>query len=859
MNDSQDWQTAVRMHLRGVALPAEREAEIVDELAQDLEQRYDELIHEGLDAQSAREKVLAELVHGRRLSANLARVEAAPHARVPDGLNHQPGARGLAIWLWLEGVRQDLRYAVRNLRREPGVTMVALLTLGLSIGFTTSLFAAFNSIMWRPWNVADPMRVVAIVDANYLPDFSLADYSQLSRTTKAFSGIIATRCIEGLNAGCTLTIDDSKVRADFATPNYFQVLGVSIRGSGFVAEGTESAPALVVISHAMWQGRFAGSSDVVGQQIRLDDVPFTVAGVAPAGFYGTGMDRTDVWLPLASMKLLRPDQVFQPDRVVALAGRLAPGVSREQARAEVEAIVRSMRAARPETLRGVRLIESTFFANPRKRSAAYPVFALMVVGVLLIMALACANVGNLLLARAAARRREIAVRLAIGASRGRIVRQLLTESLALAAGSGVIGLAIAAKLPSVVMQALARGPVSFPLDLDVRLVGVTILLVLLTCVGFGMAPALHGSRERISMTLASRNGLTAGRLPLRTILLSVQVGIGVLLLISASLMAQGVLHLTTLDPGIAVDGLSVVTFTLPASTSTQRTYAFAAAILLRHDLAGGRPAAFASSAPFESSDQLWVDARIPGATESEPVIAVGVSNEYFSVLRVPLVAGRLLDLGDDRRSAVVVNETLARMFWPNRNALGQVLTAEGDHQIVGVVKDTRTYYGNIERAMPTLYKPATPQGMPRLIARGMNSRQLDAIKAQARALDPRVRVTVDSLNAARDRLLGGSRTGAALAGTLGVLAVTFAAIGMFSVFAYTVQQRTQEIGIRMALGANSFQVLATVIGESAAPIAIGLCTGGVAAVAAGRLLRSLILASALSIRRLTCLRWRSWL
>jgi putative ABC transport system permease protein len=189
---------------------------------------------------------------------------------------------------------------------------------------------------------------------------------------------------------------------------------------------------------------------------------------------------------------------------------------------------------------------------------------------------------------------------------------------------------------------------------------------------------------------------------------------------------------------------------------------------------------------------------------------------------------------------VVVNETLARMFWPNGNALGQVLTAEGDHQIVGVVKDTRTYYGNIERAMPTLYRPATPQGMPRLIARGMNSRQLDAIQAQATALDPRVRVTVDSLNAARDRLLGGSRTGAAVAGTLGVLAVTFAAIGMFSVFAYTVQQRTQEIGIRMALGANAFQVLATVIGESAAPIAIGLCTGAVAAVAAGRLLRSLI-------------------
>ena len=743
-----------------------------------------------------------------------------------------------AVWItpWIESVLQDVRYAARSLRREPGFAAMAVATLGAAIGVNASLFAAFNATMWRPWPVADPARVVVAVDRSNRPTVTLAEYAELSRHARMFSGFIATRCIDGLSDGCTVSLDGRDARADFVTANYFDVLGLRLeRGAGFAATATGSAEALAVISFATWQTRFGGAADVIGRGIRVDDVPFTIAGIAPARFHGTSVDRSDLWLLLSAMPLLRPDHVFRDDtRIAALAGRLAPGVTREQARAEIEGILAGLGPAPAGERRTVRLIDTTFFSNPRKRDGAYPAFALMLAAVLLVLALACANVGNLLLARAAARRREIGVRLTIGASRGRLVRQLLTESLLLAAAAGIVGLAVASVVPALVMQSLG-GPLSFDFAPDGRVLALTSAVVVLTCLGFGLAPALHGSRERVSTALAARSSLSAGRVPLRAILLSIEVAIGIVLLFSASLMVRGIAHATSEDGGIA-ENIRVVRFDLPASTPLARSRAFAAALVARHDLGEGARTGWASLAPFESSGRLWTDVRVAGRGP-EPVIIVDVSRGYFEALGVPLHAGSFFSATDVNRNVAVVNEAFARQFWPGGSALGQSVSAQVDWQIIGVVGDAATYYGNVMAAMPTLYVPITNRVVPRLVTRGLGAVDAQALTDFATSLEPRAKVSISSLADVRGRLLAPSRAGAAVSSVLALLAVTLAAVGVFTVFAYSVQQRYNELGIRLALGARTRAIVGTIVGGSAYPLALGVAAGAGGAVAATRVLR----------------------
>jgi len=785
-------------------------------------------------------------------------VEAAEASRRALGNMTLAREDARSVWVssWMESVWQDIRYALRGLRREPGFTLLSLVALGGAIGLNTSLFTAFNGFMWRPWPVKDPARVVTLVDEKSRATFSLAEAEHMARYSRTMSGLIATRCLDGLSEGCTLKLDDADISVDFVTPNYFDVLGIGMsRGAGFAnrLESTAAEP-VAILSDRAWRVRFGADPDIVGRTIALDDVRFTIVGIAASGFNGTTLDRKDLWIPIAAMPLLRRDHVFDDvKRGGAVSGRLADGVSVGQASAELNALSRQFRSDRALDPARVHLIGTTFFPNPAKRRNADGVFGLMLVAVVLVLGLACANVGNLLLARAAARRREMAARLALGASRARIVRQLLVESVLLALAASVVGIVIAYKLPSTLLTLLANQPLALPLDPDGRVLGFAIALAVPTCLGCGLMPALHASRAEISTALKEKLPTPGTWIPLRAILLALQVAISIVLLVSGGLIVRGVQHASAQDPGFDLNDLSVVSFELPASFNTARVRGFALQVLDNAPaVVAGRSFGFADIAPFMRGDRMWTTARVPGAvdTRDDDALTLEVSSGYFEALRIPVVAGRTFEAADRTRDVILISESIARRLWPGGSAVGRTLSiAAGskqaafhsvDRQIIGVVKDVSTYYGAVTAALPTIYTPIAGRTIPRLIVRHVDPRLTQALEAFARRLEPRARVAVTGVAETLDRRLAASRVTAWVAGALGLLAAALAGIGVFSVFAYTVEQRTSEMGIRLALGARPAQIVWTLLATSSGPLAAGLAFGAAGAVAAGLALRSFL-------------------
>jgi predicted permease len=817
---------------------------------------------------------LVHLLHRRRLDADLA-AELEFHRSLrqqqleESGLSHHEAgdasrralgnttlaredARAVWIWPWLESSWQDIVYALRSLRREPAFTVVALVALGGAIGLNTSLFTTFSAFMWRSWPVKDPDRMVTLVDQNTRATFSLAERDHFARYSRTVSGFIATRCLDGLSEGCTLKLDDADVSVDFVTPNYFEVLGIGMsRGAGF-ADHMNSAEPIAIISDRAWRARFGSAPDIVGRSISLDDISFTIVGVAAPGFKGTTLDRKDLWIPIAAMPLLRPDHIFDDvKRTAAVSGRLGDGVRVEQARAELDALSRQFRADRGLPLVDVQLIEPTFFPNPLKRRNADGVFKLMLVAVLLVLSLACANVGNLLLARSTARRREIAARLALGASRRRIIRQLLTESLLLSLGACFVGMALAFVLPQALLMSLADQPLAIPLNPDAGVLGFALAIALIACVAFGLAPALHASRAEISTALRERSAIPGTRISLRALLLALQVAISIVLLVSGGLIVRGVRQASLQDPGFDVTNVSVVSFELPASFATARARSFALQVLANAPaVMPDRPFGFADVGPFMQGDGMWTTARTPGTTGSrdDDAVILEVSAGYFDALGIPIVAGGNFEPSDSKRDVILISESMARRLWPNGSAVGrtvqvgdspkQVTSQTGDRQIVGVVKDVNTYYGSVTTAFPTVYAPIAGRTIPRVIVRRLDPGLTQALAAFAQRIEPRARLVVTTVSDSLNRRLAPSVVAAWAAGVLGLLAATLAGIGVFSVFAYAVEQRTAEVGIRLALGARPSQIVYALLGSNSGSVLLGVTFGVAGALAASQVLRN---------------------
>jgi predicted permease len=746
------------------------------------------------------------------------------------------------MWIrtWLGTIVQDGRYALRALAREPGFAFLAIATLGCAIGLNTGLFSVFNAVALRPWPVTDPARVLTVV-----PGVSLGEYEYIRAHARSLSGVATSRCIDGVLDGCDLTLDERTITANVVSSNYFHVLGVGMaRGAGFdgALDDLDVPAPVAVISDETWEVRFGRDPAVVGKVVRLDDVPFTIAGIAEPRFQGTSVERVGIWIPLSALPLVRPHFIFDSAKLGtrSVDVRLAPGRSLEEASAELNLLHRQFDGDRSARGSGL-LVRRTSVVPTWRARTVYQTLALMSVGVGLVLLLACANVGNLLLARSGARRLEIGVRLSIGASRSRLVRQLMTESALIATAASVVGLGLAWLLPPMLIAWIV-GPVGFRVAPDLAVLGYTLAIAVVTCIAFGLAPALHGSRASLAATMSGRSSVPGTRSPLRGALLAVQVAVSIVLLVNASLMVRGVNALASRDAGFDMDGVDVMSFTLPASYSTPRIRAFAASVIQDSgSILGSQPFGLADVAPFGKTDRFWTTVRLRGADSVErdaTVLTFAVSPGYFDVLRLPVVAGRTFVDGDGDATAVIINERMARWYWPDGSALGQPLVVDGQpRRVVGIVRTVASYHRNPTLIGPTIYERIVPRVIPQVLVRATDVAGKAAMAAFAARLEPRVKVDVAPLSRNFERLVAGARVGPWLAGALGVLAVLLAAIGVFSVFAFTVVQRTPEIGIRLALGARPAQVIGMMVSTSSRALIAGTIAGVAGALAGSVVIR----------------------
>lgn len=807
----------------------------------------------GLDAELAEEMDFHRAMKERELrEAGISEHESGSAAdRAMGNLTRsREDARGVWLPIWIESVFQDAAYAIRNLRRQPGFAAVAIGTLAAAIGLNTSVFTVFGAAALRPWAVREAGQVVNVYSVethvpkggNNAIGFSVTESRFLDSNSRSLEGLFAMQQANvRFGSGQTGRASNAMI----VTGNYFRVLGVDMeRGRGFTPdEDLAHAPqAVAVLSYLTWQKRFEGDSEIAGKQIHLDGVPFTVVGVASRHFTGSATLRTDVWVPFASLRLLRPLDTSVPDLLEkpeyccsAVAGRLR--TTRAQARAELELLSRRFHAQHSLDPNAILLTDTALLSHPGRKSGITAIFTLMFSGVFLVLLLACANVGNLLIARAAARQREVTTRLSIGASRMRIIRQLLTESLVLASASGLAGLALAYLLPPFVLARASEQPPNLQLEPDILVLAFSLILSVIASVLFGLAPALHATR--VSLAEAIKGQVAGRRLKLRSALLSVQVAMSVILLVSAGLMIRGVQHASKRDPGFAVNSLSVISFDLPANSYN--------AARIRTLISGLQdalsqtpnlhPYGLARTAPF-ANGHWFTSFRLQGedATRDRLIETQEAAGDYFAVLGIPIVSGRDFEPSDAGRNVVLINETMARRYFGGQNAVGKtIILVKQVYEVAGIVKDTYTM--GLDSIEPLMYAPVSGRDMPQLLVRSTPAEALHTVTAIAKRLDPRIEVRAEPLAVQFERYLSPARTGSALAAALGLLALALASIGMFGVFAYVVRQRTREIGIRIALGAGPAQILGLVLGASSRSVLVGLALGLLIAGAASRIIQ----------------------
>jgi macrolide transport system ATP-binding/permease protein len=763
-----------------------------------------------------------------------------------------------SVWLaWSESVVQDLRYAVRALVKEPAFTTLALLTLTLGIGLNTSLFTVFNAIALRPWPVRDPARVVSLLRDGAGPHrsgyagFSAVEFRYLRDHSRTLNGAILTRAQD---VSLDQQPDGPRTTCHFVSGNYFDVLGVEMTlGRGFASDEDrmEAPQAVAVVSHGTWQTRYGGDPHMVGRRVRIDDVPFTVVGVAGEEFTGISSQRHDLWVPQAARPLARPSDssaklwLTDPRYCCSnMAGRLAPGIRREQAQVELTTLANQFQAELRDKPHQVVVSGTTFFGQPDAKRQALPAMALLIAACASILLLACANVGNLLLARAAARQREIAVRLSLGAGRSRVVRQLLTESLLLAAMASGLGLSLAYVLPGFVLRNLGQDAPSFKLTPDSAVLAYAVGIAVLSAVAFGLAPALRGTRLSLSEVMKQQSAQTSARFPLRGALLGVQVAISVVLLVGAGLLVHGLERSRSHDPGFTIAGVTLLSVDLPVNRyDFTRGRAFWADLTERlQPLAGSSAVGLSFFRPL-SRGRNMTTFRLSGQNNATPVLAQFVNAGYFETLGIPIVAGRNFTPADAGRSVNIINEAMARRYWPGQNAVGQTIILGGlgeakRWEVVGVVRNAEvTGLGPVE---PILFSQFSGEGQASVLLRAGAvapdwPRRLAAVVKQ---VEPRAAASVLPMSEQLDLWLGPARASATLAASLGLLALVLAAVGVYGVIAYSVEQRRREIGVRMALGAAPYQIVRFIVRANARAVLCGLAVGLAASLAVSRLLQS---------------------
>ena len=763
----------------------------------------------------------------------------------------------------------DLRFGFRMLRRSPGFAVLAILCLTLGIGANAAVFSWIEGILFRPYPaVAHQERLLALTGTargeQEPTALSWPDFLDLQRSCTLFGAFFVSKI-----TGTTLSIGD---RADVTTgsivsANYFDAIGVHpILGRGFeTGEDTgRNAHPVTVISYQLWQGRFRGDPQIIGKTQRLNGVLHTIVGVAPKDFYGTFVGwAMQFWVP-ASMEEPFENGGYKLEdrgaRWIEGYARLKPGVTREQAQQEIAAVAKRLESDYPETNRGRSLQVWPLWRTPfNNANTLLPTLEIMLAVVVFVLLIACGNVGNLLLVRSFARRHEMSVRLAIGARRGRLVKQLVTEGLILAAFGAAGGLLVAYWCRHALVLLLpARGGVTMylPGEIDWRVLAMSAGICLIATLLFGLVPALQTRDLDLAGALKAESGGVVGgrkRAWVRSALVVMQVSLSFVLLVGAGLLLQSLQRIRTSSPGFSTrevlhTGVNLVS----AGYDAPRARSFQAELLDRvKALPGVESATFARLEPLGygsySSTPVAVDGYEPPPDERPTVQYNEVGPDYFVTMGIPLLSGREFSRADDERAALVaiVNETMATKYWPGRNPIGQRVQVRGRWmQVVGVAKDSK--YSSVREApTPFFYVPLLQNFAigARLNIRTRMSPEtmVAALTREVHALDRNLALfEAITLQEQVDRSTSPQLVAVTLVGVLGGLALLLASIGMYGVMAYAVSQSTRELGLRMALGATPSHLLRLVMSRGLKLTVIGILGGTAVALASTRLLGYLL-------------------
>jgi macrolide transport system ATP-binding/permease protein len=772
-------------------------------------------------------------------------------------------------WRWIEDLLQDLRIGLRMLRRSPGFSVLAILCLTLGIGANAAVFSWIEGILFRPYPmVTDQERLVAlggtVKDEPNGTGLSWPDFLDLRRNCKQLESFFVSKI-----TGTTLSIGD---RAEVTTgsivsANYFDAIGVHpILGRAFEPgeDSGRAAHPVVVISYQLWQGRFKGDPQIVGKTERLDGVMHTIIGVAPEGFRGTFVGWTmQFWVP-ASMEEVFENGGYKLEdrgaRWIESYARLKRGATREQAQQEATSVAKYLETTYPETNRGrgIRLwpLWQTPFNNAR---TLLPTLEIMLVVVAFVLLIACANVGNLLLVRSLARRHEMTVRVAIGAGRGRLLKQLLTEGLILSVFGAAGGLVVAYWCRhALVLLFPARGGVSMylPGELDWRVLALSAGICLTATVLIGLVPAMQTRKLDVAGALkAEAAGVVGagGRAWVRSGLVLLQVSLSFILLVGAGLLLQSLQKIRTTNPGFSTtDVLDTAVNLVAAGYDSPRAQSFQDELLERvQALPGVESAAFGRMTPLSygsySESLIAVDGYEPPPDEQPLVEYNEVGPGYFETMGIPLLSGREFTRADDENAALVaiVNQTMVAKYWRGRDPIGQRVKVKGRWlQVIGVAKDAK-YQSMREIAKPFFYVPLR-QNFARGAGIFIRTRlspdtMATMLGREVHAIDPELGLyEVITLQEQVDRSTSAQKVAVTLVAVLGGLALLLAAVGLYGVMSYTVSQSARELGLRMALGAGAPNLLGLVMRRGLALTLAGVFVGAATALGVTRLLGNML-------------------
>jgi predicted permease len=798
--------------------------------------------------------------------------------------------------LWLEYLVQDIRFGLRQLGKSPGFTSIALLSLALGIGANTAIFTLLNAILLRPLPVQKPSELLLFGDGKAqgstkgIPDgntdlFSYSFFHDLRQKDSSFSGIAAVDSSQFATKASIAGAAYQTTHVDLVSGSYFSVLGVPAslgRTIGESDDAADGAGPVAVASYSWFQRQFNGDPSALGKTIRIQSHDYTLIGVARPGFYGyTVGQSTDLWIPLSMEKAFsRPgwnglgDKFFQS---LFLIGRLKPGVTATQANAETnllfKQILRSYLGSQPSQKQLDAIAHASVQLSPGGNGVSYlryafsvPLEILMAI-VTLVLLIACANIANMLLARGVARTREVAVRMALGASRRRIVLQLLTESMLLAFLGAAAGVALAWKASVVLLRMATPGPDPVPLNLtpDLAVLGFTLAVATLTALFFGLVPALRATGLEFTPALKDGRGSSSSttRGALARSLIVGQVALSVVLLVVAGLFVRSLIHLSDVDTGF--DKHNVLVFSLDSSTANlpQGTPDEIRSVQLQEqieDRVQTIPGVQSDGFAFFAFNQgAWTDEilfqGIPRTQSNGGQVFFNITGKgYFSTLGIHLVEGRLFNAQDTQTSnkVAVINESMARHFFPNGSAIGhrfgigETPDHPGEKEVIGVVKDAK-YTSLDEGTLMAAYFPCTQNpgffgNFAVRYAPGANRQEIVSRTRHAIA-EVNSNILVNNVGSLEEQVDGSIATQsliARLSSFFGIIAVFLGCIGIYGLLSYSVARRTSEFGVRLALGARSPMLLWMILRESILLLALGLALGVPVALSSTRILKSLL-------------------